>query len=125
MGDLLSAISVFLIFLTFLFNSIGKEVVDTLATRKPEDAQADKLNCYKKDLKRLLFLKSLPITLIFVISFYVLLPKTLTIIKTSKIDFWNFDELKTLFVFIEIGIFGLTSYTTIKTSQLYIKLKDI
>jgi|GEM_PF-1570578 hypothetical protein len=125
MGDLLSAISVFLIFLTFLFNSIEKEVLDTLAIRKPEYAQADKLNRYKTDLKRLLFLKSLPITLIFLISFYVLLPKTITIIKTSKIDFWNFDELKTLFVFIEIGVFGLTSYTTIKTSQLYIKLKDI
>ncbi|MCX6195273.1 MAG: hypothetical protein NTY55_01305 [Flavobacteriia bacterium] len=125
MGDLLSAISVFLIFLMFLFNSIGKEVEDTLATRKPEDAQADKLNRYKTDLKQLLFLKSLPITLIFVISFYVLLPKTLTIIKTSKIDFWNFNELKTLFVFIEIGVFGLTSYATIKTFQLYIKLKDI
>lgn len=125
MADLLSAISVFLVFLTFLLNSIEKEVSDILSTRKPEAAQTDRLTRYKSDLKRIFYLKTLPISIIYLITFYILLPDTVKIISTSTLNIWNFDELKTLFVFIELGILGLTIYAIMKTYQLYEKLKEL
>lgn len=125
MADLLSAISVFLVFLTFLLNSIEKEVSDILSTRKPEAAQTDRLTRYKSYLKRIFYLKTLPISIIYLITFYILLPDTVKIISTSTLNIWNFDELKTLFVFIELGILGLTIYAIMKTYQLYEKLKEL
>ena len=122
MADLLSAISVFLVFLTFLFNSIEKEINETINTRKPENKQKEMMKLYRRNLRRVTFLKSLPITLIYLVSFYTLLPSTINILKTSKFDFWHFDELNTLFVFIEIGILGLAVYAAIKTWQLFTKL---
>jgi CBS domain containing-hemolysin-like protein len=123
MADLLSAISVFLVFLTFLLNSIEKEVLEALSTRKPETSQTVRLNKYKTDLKRLLYLKSLPVSLIYLVSFYVLLPDTIKIISSSTLNFWDFDELNTLFVFIELGLLGLTIYSIIRTFQLFKKIK--
>ncbi|MCH7410683.1 hypothetical protein MM239_14845 [Belliella sp. DSM 111904] len=125
MADLLSAISVFLVFMTFLLNSIEKEVSDILSTRKPEAAQTDKLNRYRADLKRIFYLKTLPISIIYLITFYILLPDTINIISTSTLNFWGFDELKTLFVFIELGILGLTVYAIIKTYQLLDKIREL
>jgi hypothetical protein len=125
MADLLSAISVFLVFLTFLLNSIEKEVSDILSTRKPEVAQTDRLIRYKSDLKRIFYLKTLPISIIYLITFYILLPDTVKIISISILNIWDFDELKTLFVFIELGILGLTIYSFLKTYQLFEKIKDL
>lgn len=122
MADLLSAISVFLVFLTFLFNSIEKEINETLATRKPEIEQKENMKQFKKYIRRVTLLKTLPITLIYLVSFYTLLPSTIDILRTSKLNLWHFDELKTLFVFIEIGILGLAVYAAIKTWQLFTKL---
>lgn len=122
MADLLSAISVFLVFLTFLFNSIEKEVSDILSTRKPEVAQTDRLIRYKSDLKRIFYLKTLPISIIYLITFYILLPDTVKIISISTLNIWDFDELNTLFVFIELGILGLTIYAILKTYQLFEKI---
>jgi hypothetical protein len=125
MADLLSAISVFLVFLTFLLNSIEKEVSDILSTRKPEVAQTDRLIRYKSDLKRIFYLKTLPISIIYLITFYILLPDTVKIISISTLNICDFDELKTLFVFIELGILGLTIYSFLKTYQLFEKIKDL
>jgi hypothetical protein len=122
MADLLSAISVLLVFLTFLLNSIEKEVSDILSTRKPEVAQTERLTRYKSDLKRIFYLKTLPISIIYLITFYILLPDTVKIISISTLNIWDFDELKTLFVFIELGILGLTIYAILKTYQLFEKI---
>lgn len=121
MTDLLSAISIFLVFLTFLFNSIEKEVSDSLAKKKPEKEQSDNIKIYKSDLSKLIFYKSLPITITFAISFYILFPNTVNIISNSTIKFWDFDELNTLFVFIETGLLGLTVYSIKNTYKLLMK----
>jgi hypothetical protein len=125
MADLLSAISILLVFLTFLLNSIEKEVSGILSKKKPESAQIDKLIRYKDDLKRIFFLKTLPISLIYLITFYILLPDTVKIISTSTINLWDFDELKTLFVFIELGILGLTIFAILKAYKLFEKLREL
>lgn len=124
MTDLLSALSVLLVFLTFLFNAIEKEISEKINQRKPEQAQKEKRKYFNKQLLKLLFLKALPITLIYIVTFYSLLPKTVKVISASKISFWNFNELNTIFVFVEIGLLGLTIYASIKTLQLIKKILE-
>jgi len=124
MADLLSSISVLLVFLTFLFNSIEKDVTEKINQRKPEPAQTMKLRQYYNELWKLIFLRTLPVTLIFIVIFYSLLPRTIHIIITSEVAFWQFDELKTIFVFIEFGLLGLSIYATKQTIQLLKKARE-
>ncbi len=124
MADLLSSISVLLVFLTFLFNTIEKEVTEKIANRKPETQQTEAHKQFNNELWKLLFLRTLPVTIIFIVTFYSLLPRAIQILTTSKFSFWNFDELNTIFIFIEFGLLGLTIYASTKTIQLIKKVRE-
>lgn len=123
MADLLSAVSVLLVFLTFLLTSIEKEVSVKCAQRKPEKAQAQDRIIFNRELFQLLLLKVVPVTIIYCITFYSLLPKAIHILVSSSFNLWNFDELSTIFLFIEIGLLGLTFFAIIKLLQLIKKLR--
>jgi hypothetical protein len=123
MADLISALSVFLVFLTFLLNSLEADLKELLKKRKPDANQINSLNQYKLEFKKLFYLKSLPISIVYISTFYILLPKTINIINNSKLSFWEFDEFNTLFVFIELGLLCLMIYAFIKSFQLFKKIK--
>jgi hypothetical protein len=118
MADLLSAISVLLVFLTFLLSGIEKDVSEKILQRKPSEAQKEARRQFNNDTLKLLLLKTLPVSLMYIATFYALLPKAVLILTTSKFSFWHFDELKTIFVFIEIGLLGLTIFAFTKMCQL-------
>ncbi|HUI30371.1 MAG TPA: hypothetical protein VLX91_09145 [Candidatus Acidoferrales bacterium] len=122
MSDLFSAIGVLLIFLTMLLSAIEKDIGRIIELRKPEPAQEVKRKQFTRELLKLLLLKTLPVTAIFIVTFYSLLPITIEIVTTSRFSLWHFDELKTIFVFVELGIFGLTIYAIIESVQLVKKL---
>lgn len=124
MADLLSAISVLLIFITFLLNAIEKEVNENISQKKPPIAQAEARKNFNRGTLKLLLLKTLPVTIIFIATFYSLLPKSIRIITTSSISFWDFDELNTIFVFIETGLIGLTIFAILKAWQLICKYRE-
>jgi hypothetical protein len=124
MADLLSAISVLLVFLTFLLSGIEKDVTEKILQRKPTEAQKEARRHFNNDILKLLLLKTLPVTLIYIATFYSLLPKAVHILATSKLSFWHFDELNTIFVFIEIGLLGLTLFASTKVLQLIKKYNE-
>ena len=113
MGEILSAVSVLLIFLTVLLSLIEKNVETILSNRPPQD-HADKMKKYKKKIRNILYFKLIPIFLIYAIVFYVLIPSTIKIILNSAFSFWDFDALNTIFIFVEIGLFSLLIYSLIK-----------
>lgn len=117
MADLLSAVSILLVFLILLFNGIEKEINEFLLKRKPTDAQTEAKKQWVKEINRLL-IKAIAVTMIYTLIFYALLPKTIYIISTSSFVLWNFDELNTVFVFIELSLLGLTVFAITRTSQL-------
>lgn len=121
-SDLLSSISVLLVFLTILIAFISTELNAVLDTIKPEKTRPKERNKFIKHLRQVLLLKSLPVTLIFLIVSYTLLPKTIEIFKTSEFAFWDFDSLRTIFLFIELGLIGFTFYSIIQTIRLIMKL---
>lgn len=124
MGNLLAAISVLLVFLTFLFQSIDKEVSGKIDKPIPDVNKTNERARFKSELRKLFFLKSLPISIIYLTTTYSLLPKTVYILHHSKIDLWSFNPLNTIFVFIEYGLVGLTLYAILKTIQLYKKINS-
>lgn len=118
MADLLSAISVLLVFLTFLLNGIEKDVNEKINQRKPTEAQTQARKQFNSEILQLLWLKTIPVTIIFIVTFYSLLPKAIHVLTVSSFALWNFDELNTIFIFIETGLLGLTIFATKKASSL-------
>jgi|WetSurMetagenome_2_1015567.scaffolds.fasta_scaffold85529_3 hypothetical protein len=123
MADLLSAISVLLVFLTFLFNEIEREVIIHINQSKPPVVQKVARKQFQRNTLKLLLLKVLPVTLIYIITFYSILPNTVNILNYSYISFWNFDALNTIFVFIELGLLGLTIFAITRLLQLIEKYR--
>lgn len=124
MADLLSAISVLLVFLTFLFNGIEKEISEKLFHRKPPASQTNALKRFNTETLKLLLLKTIPVTIIYIVTFYSLLPWTIHILITSNFSLWNFDELNTIFVFIETGLLGLIIFAISKAFGLIRKYRE-
>lgn len=123
MLDIITGVSVLLIFLTVLLTALDKEVNDKINKTKPPKADQKTANGkFNNNLIVLLLLIATPVLLIYFVTFWSLLPKTLTILKTSSFSIWNFNELKTIFVFIEIGLLGLTVFALMKFIQLLTKI---
>lgn len=119
-GDIISAVSVLLIFLTFLMNGI-KENIDKLLGVKKESAKKNLANELNKKLISTLFLQALPVTIIFLSVFWIIFPKAWTIVKTSHISLWSFNEMNTLYVLIELGLLGMLLFAGVKTIQVLLK----
>jgi len=122
MGDLLSSISVLLVFLTFLLNSIEQRVSEKLSARVPLKSLQNDRKKFMAEIRMLVFLRTLPVTLIFGVVFYTMLPKTEEIIQTSEFSWWDFDALSTILVFLELGLLGLTIYAGYRSYELIEKL---
>lgn len=123
MADLLSAISIILVILFFVVNAFEKEVSEFLAERNPNAEQKELLNHYNKKLSKLFYRRSIPLVVLLIFIFYILLPQSINILNTSSFSLWFFDELKTLFIFIELGILGLILYIIFIIKRLYKKIK--
>ena len=123
-SDLLSSISILLVFLTILITYISTELREILEESKPEPVEVKKRLKFLRRLRFVLFVKSIPITLAFILVSYVLLPESTRILKTSHLSLWNFNSLNTLFIIIELGIIGFTVYSFIQTIRLIKKLTN-
>lgn len=122
MADLLAAITVLMAFLTFLLQAIDKDIVKKIGEPIPNVNKIIERLKFKRELRNLLILKSIPISLAYGITAYTLFPKSISIIIHSKIDLWNFDPLTTIFVYIEFGAVLLMIYSIVKAVQLGRKL---
>lgn len=121
MAETLSAISVLLVFVTVLLSSIEQNV-ETILSKRPQQEHKDKMRKYKRKIKNILCFKLIPISLIYTIVFYTLLPSTIEIISVSTFSFWHFDTLNTIFVFVEVGLLGLVIYSISKVITLFQEL---
>ncbi len=121
-NEILSSISVLLVFLTILVTYLSTELNAILEEAKPDAGKPTGRNKFIKRLRFILFFKSLPITLTFLSVTYTLLPTTIEFLHTSNLALWDFDSLKTIFVIVELGLVGFTIYSLIQTIRLIVKL---
>lgn len=119
MGDIFSAISIILVFATVGLDVFVKESNNFISKRNPDKDKPTELADFRKGKLKVL-LKLIGVLLFYLVLFWLLLPKSIEIIKTSEIDIWNFDVVKTFYVIINFGILifiGLTSNYIYKTSN--------
>lgn len=121
-SDILSSISVLLVFLTILVTYLSTELRSAIEDPKPDKSQTKARRKAVAKLRFTLLAKAIPITIVFIIITYTLLPQTVEILKSSRISLWNFDSLSTIFIIIEVGLLGFTSYSFAQTIRLIRKL---
>lgn len=124
MSDILSAISVFLVFIGFILSNINKTIEIILKKEKPTGAQKTALEKYRKEICNFLKFQLVPIQIVFAVTFYLLLPHTIKIITDSRLSVWNFDILNSLFICIEGGILLLACYIGFKIKEIMSLLKS-
>jgi len=102
MGDIFSAISIILVFVTVIFDVFAKESNDFLANENRDKDKPTALTNFKEKRWKLI-LKLSVVLFFYVLFFWLLLPGSIEIIKFSKINLWNFDLIKTFYVLINFG----------------------
>jgi hypothetical protein len=99
-----------------------------LAVDPPSAPQAVARKNMRRTVTRSLFSGALPILLAFTTLFYLCLPTTLRISRSSTLQLWSFDLLTTLFVFLELTIAAclvLSIIVTVRLSwRIWLTLKD-
>ena len=122
LSNILSAISVILVFLTIIFDILSKEVDVLVGKKKPLEKEGE----YRKELQTA-FRRSASNTVLHSIAFlmltFLLFPTVFTILKNSSLNLWNFDVLNTLFVFIYIFVI-IFSILSIRMTYKILKRKS-
>jgi hypothetical protein len=89
-----------------------------LAEDVPPAPKAEARKKVRRTVIRSLFSNAIPVLIAFATLFYLCLPMTLNISRSSNLQFWNFDLLKTLFVFLELAIAACLILSTIVAVRL-------
>lgn len=110
MGDIFSAIGIILVFATVGLDVYAKEATVFISKNNPDKDKPTEVINFKKE-KRNVILKLIGVFIFYLILFWLLLPKSIKIIKNSELALWNFDMVQTFYVLINIGVLifmGLT-----------------
>jgi uncharacterized BrkB/YihY/UPF0761 family membrane protein len=111
MDQALVAISVLLVFLSFMLQGLQRELDEKIHARVPEAEQTEARRTWRSALLALLWTRMVPTTLAFLAAFYTLLPSAVQILTKSSPSLWHFNALDTIFVFVELGLLGLVIYS--------------
>ena len=111
MGDIFSAISIILVFATVSLDIFAKESDNFITKQNPDKDKPTEQADFKKEKNKLLF-KLIGVLLFYLLLFWLLIPKSIEIIKDSEISLWNFDIVKTFYVIINFGILIFIVLTT-------------
>lgn len=108
--DAFQATSLILVFITVFFNIKYPLIVKNINIEIPEGKLAKKRA--KKQILNNLLINNLPTMLLNGGSFYLFLPLTIKILKSSNFSLFHFDILPTAFIFIVlwIGLFFVWSF---------------
>jgi len=103
-NQLSSSVSILLGVLTYFLSLVNDKTTRLLKEDVPPTAAAIaridmRSRCYKA-----LLAGHLPMIAGFFVLFYLCLPTSISILGISSFDLWCFDPLRTLLVFLEIGV---------------------
>ncbi|SRR5216684_1829019 len=104
LGSLTSAISIVMGILTYFLALVLERCRALLAEDLPAVEQEIARQQFRGRLLRLLMSGAGPMLIAFGVLFYLCLPTTTIIIRSSKFELWHFDLLRTLFVFLELTV---------------------
>lgn len=118
LASLSSAISIVLGVLTYFLTLVLEGSRKVLANPMPAASQKVLRKTLRCTLIRSLASSAIPMLIAFGLLFYLCLPTTVRISHSSNLELWNFDLLKTIFVFLELAIAACLILSIIVTARL-------
>ncbi|WP_432218079.1 hypothetical protein ACREYJ_27870 [Pseudomonas kribbensis] len=107
-SDIVAVSGLLLTLTTFLFNLAWPRLTEAMALDQFQSGvQARKRS--RETVVGTLFSCALPLTCAFAALFYVNLPAAVGIVRTSTLDFWDFDTSRTLFVLMTCALFAFVA----------------
>lgn len=103
MGDIFSAIGILLVFATVALDFIVKDANLFLQKDIPDKSKTTEISKYKNN-KNEIIIKLLLVLIFYFVLFWLLIPKSITILSQSNFDMWDFDLLSTFYVLINFCI---------------------
>lgn len=101
MGDIISAISIMVGVLSYFFGVAYTDMQKLLIKVIPPKEQKAALEKQCKEITAVIFQKIVPISIGFLLLWYICLPMAIDIINSSTFSVWGFDILNTLFLGVE------------------------
>ncbi|MCY1401841.1 hypothetical protein D9M71_169660 [compost metagenome] len=121
LGDIVAISGLLLTLTTFMFNLGWPRLHEALQVDEQLAGKLARKRCRQKVTGVLLGIAT-PLLLAFTALFYVNLPMAINIVRTSTIDFWNFDVNQTLYVMVAAALLAFALVNGWLTTQLVIKL---
>ncbi len=123
MSETISTLSLLIVFQTVFYDILSKDV-NTFVEKEIYGKQTPtSRGIYRRELIRIT-IKTSFLFFSYLILFYLLIPESISILKTSSFSLWDFDIRNTLFVFIEIYLFVFTALSFELMFELEKRIKD-
>jgi len=98
------ALGLILVFVFVLFDVKYPQILKDLDRQPPPPGRELDRSSYRKDLRRSLLRNSLPLIVIDGVMLYLLLPLTVRVLQTSRLELWNFDFQRASFLAVALFI---------------------
>jgi len=102
-SDIVAVSGLLLTLTTFMFNLAWPRLHEALALDESQSGPLARKRSRKK-ATNVLFACALPLTSAFLALFYVNLPAAVRIMGSSRLDLWNFDVDRTLYVMVVFAL---------------------
>ena len=103
MGDIFSAIGILLVFATVGLDFFVKDSQRFLQKPKPDSAKTTETKNYKSEKNSVVY-KLAGVLIFYIILFWLLIPKSVEILRTSIFDLWDFNLISTFYILINFCI---------------------
>lgn len=121
--DALSAVSILAAILTFFFGLAREGIAGALRITPADAAKEWERKQQRRDVLTALLVRATPVFIGSTLLWYVCLPETVVILRTSRFDAWHFDLTRSLFVLLELGLSILVLLTSSNVYRLCKKLR--
>ena len=123
--DILAIASLLITIITFLFNIFWQEIKVAIDIEIPNTNQIEARKRAKNKVYSILLKNMLPSCLSFIVIFYVNLPKAIEIVISSNFSLWGFDQIKTLYIILELTLFASVIISLVFTFRMLNKIYNL
>lgn len=124
-SDILAIASLLITIITFLFNIFWQEIKIAIDIEIPNTNQIEARKRAKNKVYSILLKNMLPSCLSFIVIFYVNLPKAIEIVISSNFSLWGFDQIKTLYIILELSLFASVIISLVFTFRMLNKIYNL
>jgi hypothetical protein len=125
MSEVLSAVSILIVFFTIFLDLLSRRVDNLIQQKKPSSAEYVAQKTLIRNYRKTIYGMAIPLSLGLCVILYVFLPTTVNIIKTAHFMLWDFNPLEVLYVVINTGVLVLMILSVILLVRLIQRLREV